>query len=98
MGISRVNGSTENLQLFGNIESSRQPTATVKCGELLWSWYQFPIMKKLIFTFALPVLGMILSSCASDQPATTPTPTTTQQQVTEPRPETIRPVPMRGGM
>jgi len=55
-------------------------------------------MKKLIFTFALPVLGMILSSCASEEPATTPTPTTIQQQVTEPRPETIRPVPMRGGM
>jgi len=55
-------------------------------------------MKKLIFTFALPVLGMILSSCASEQPATTTTTTTTQQRVTTPPPEMNQPAPMHGGM
>jgi hypothetical protein len=56
-------------------------------------------MKKLIFTFALPVLGMILSSCASEQPAsstTTTTTTTTQQQITPPAPEFTRTGMMRG--
>ncbi|PYK36946.1 MAG: hypothetical protein DME49_13720 [Verrucomicrobia bacterium] len=92
MGQPKICNFSEILNRRG---SRHRPANVVK---LLWSWYQFPIMKKMIFTFALPVLGMILSSCASEQPATTPTPTTIQQQVTEPRPETIRPVPMRGGM
>jgi hypothetical protein len=37
-------------------------------------------MKKLISAFALPLLGMILCSCASEQPASTTTTTTTTQQ------------------
>jgi hypothetical protein len=42
-------------------------------------------VKKLFVGFALPLLGMILSSCASsDKPATTTTTTTRQQPVTLP--------------
>ena len=91
-------GQPKICNFSGNIEPPRQPTATVKCGEIALIVVAIPDYEKMIFTFALPVLGMILSSCASEQPATTPTPTTIQQQVTEPRPETIRPGPMRGGM
>ena len=48
-----VNGSAENLQLFGNIESLRQPTATIKSGEIALIMVSIPDYEKTDFHFRI---------------------------------------------
>jgi hypothetical protein len=61
-------------------------------------WCKPMFMKKLIFALALPALGMILASCASEQPASTTTTAPPQRAATLPgssgRPSGM----MHGGM
>jgi|GEM_PF-2701802 len=55
-------------------------------------------MKKLFVGFALPLLGLILTSCAADKPATTTTTTTTTHQQPPRLPAETRPQGMSHGM